>query len=335
MALLWFDGFESKLWNDYEYTGGDPDHGPLISSASPRNGDFCLGYDGSQASMERAIAPSGDLIFGVGMKSTGAVVGYPLTFRSGTTDLLTVGYNRVTGEVFAYKGSPAGTLLGTATLSFQPSTSTWIYVEGLVHFDSSVGTLKLWVDDVLLLDLSALNLGAVNPDNIVVGKFHDNVGIYLDDLYIADTSGTGVTSKLGSGVAIHPLRPSAAGSSTDWVPNAGANWECVDDTTPDGDASYVRSPGVGSKDLYNVTDLPSLTGTIKGVMVGFTGKKTDVGPANVKNVVSVGGTEVKGSQKALTSEYQGYSDLFLVDPNTGVDWTVVGVNSMQIGFEEV
>ena len=67
------------------------------------------------------------------------------------------------------------------------------------------------------------------------------------------------------------LRPNAAGGNTGLTPSAGANWECVDEETPDEDTTYVYITDADGYDTYT-TDLVAGSGTINEVRVYVRGR---------------------------------------------------------------
>ena len=91
------------------------------------------------------------------------------------------------------------------------------------------------------------------------------------------------------------LRPNANGDTTQLNRDGGSsNWSRVDETSSDGDSSYVYSTGSGeAHDLYNLGDT-SQTGTINSVIVHsrmrqVAGSSTSAGPNNAGT-----GTDVSG-----------------------------------------
>jgi hypothetical protein len=82
---------------------------------------------------------------------------------------------------------------------------------------------------------------------------------YLDDAYVEDVNGEG--DQVPQGYQFAMVLPDGAGSSTDWTPGAGNNWEQVNESTaPDDDTTYVEEAVGAELDLYtfgNLTEGPS------------------------------------------------------------------------------
>jgi len=131
------------------------------------------------------------------------------------------------------------------------------------------------------------------------------------------------------------LFPSGAGSSTQMTPSAGSNFQCVDETSPNGDTDYVSDSVVGHKDLYAMGNLPSTSGTIKGIQVLSYDRKDDAGTRQIKNKIKSGATEADGATVTLGTSYVYVRDIFEHDPDTGAPWTPSGVNAIEAGTEIV
>ena len=127
------------------------------------------------------------------------------------------------------------------------------------------------------------------------------------------------------------LRPTAAGNVTGLTPSAGSNWDCVNDTTPDGDSTYVYSNTV-KYDLYNIQDLPWDYGVIDSVTV-TAHCRADSASCNAYMRIYTHSTLYEGAMKVLTGVYGNYSHVWAVNPYTGLAWTIDEINSLQIGIQ--
>ena len=76
------------------------------------------------------------------------------------------------------------------------------------------------------------------------------------------------------------LRPNAAGDETNWSPDSGSNYARVNESSQDGDTSYVERTSTIANDLYNIDDDGSdvLNGaTISQIEVFATAKQVAAG----------------------------------------------------------
>lgn len=123
---------------------------------------------------------------------------------------------------------------------------------------------------------------------------------FFDDVAINDNTGSYQNSWPGDGGIIH-LKPNGAGDNTDWTGyiGTGANYERVDEVTPDDNTSGVRSFTTGQIDDYNI-EASGLSGsdTINVVSVGFRANRstgTTSSTFNVRLKDSSGGTVTESS----------------------------------------
>ena len=108
-----------------------------------------------------------------------------------------------------------------------------------------------------------------------------------------------------------------------------ANWMAVAEVPPDGDSSYNASSTVGDTDRFVGPALPSsLTGIVE-VAVSLYQRKDDAGTRSTRVSINSAGTVAdSGTDLVQSSNYVYAWGSFTTDPNTGVAWTVGGVNGL-------
>lgn len=259
-----------------------------------------------------------------------------VTGASGTRQF-SIGVN-ASRQLVAHRGSSVGgTLLGTSTSAFSSSISYHIQVKVLIH--ASAGTVDVLVNGVSWLTLTGVNTrgaAATTLGGIWIGQAStgDSCTFNFDDLYVCDTAGAANNDFLGDRKVV-ALLPSGAGSSTQFTPSAGSNFQNVDESAPDDDTTYNSSSTIGHKDLYAMGDLASTAGTISGVMTSFRARKDDAGTRTLKSKIKSGATEGNGTDRNLSTSYVTYNDMFEQNPDTSAPWTGSGVNGMEAGVEVV
>lgn len=119
------------------------------------------------------------------------------------------------------------------------------------------------------------------------------------------------------------LRPVAPGSRTQLSRSGcSANWECVSESIPDGDATRVQSSGGNYKtDSYTIGDPPEITCPISKVTVYGRARKASllIGGFIKVHVVS-GGTEFESPPMVVGDTYADYSYEWSANPVTGLPW---------------
>ncbi len=221
------------------------------------------------------------------------------------------------------------TLLGTSAPGLVVATA-WHYLEVEIgSFHDSTGTMNVYLDGAPILALTALDNKTQSSANCDGISIHDitvsGVTMDFDDLYVVN-SGT----KLGER-RIETLRPSAD-STVQWTPNSGAtNYSQVDDTTVDGDTTYVSSSTLNHRDLYTVSDLSTTPASIDCVTVVSFAYKTDAATRAIRNTIKSAAVDATGSDHYLASTYARHDEIYSTDPNTSSAWAAAGVNAILIG----
>lgn len=129
------------------------------------------------------------------------------------------------------------------------------------------------------------------------------------------------------------FRPNATGYSTECERyGADTNWQCVNDTTPDGDSAYVYCyTPIPVTDLYGMLNHTTETGDIENVTLYGCSRKTG---AYVGMTVWYIRTHETVSEKGIyynTDNYETYSRTVVTNPFTGVAWTWDEIDDLEIG----
>jgi len=137
------------------------------------------------------------------------------------------------------------------------------------------------------------------------------------------------------------LRPNGAGDLTEWTPNAGANWQCVDEAVCDA-SDHVTANTDGLRDLYTLpADVP-LTASINSVTVyRAQDRAAQWTVGHTYPILKTGGVIHRGA--AVTASYphvtiscnSPVSHTWTENPETTNPWTPAEVNALQAGVEEV
>ena len=169
-------------------------------------------------------------------------------------------------------------------------------------------------------------------DAISVGSDQQFELIYVDDLYVCDTSGIVNNIFLGP-INIVPAYPNAAGGFTAFTAGgtlSGSNFGQLGETPPNGDTDYVQNSNVSDRDSYGYGDI-TLDGTILGaVLYGYakldTVSRSNALTARSDSVDSIGATQAH-------QQDNHYKQVFETDPNTSAGWLVAGLNAAEFGME--
>lgn len=236
-------------------------------------------------------------------------------------------------------GTGSGVLLGM-TGNNAYSRASWNFIEMWVKVHPSDGFVKVYVNSVLLLNVTGVNTQKTGNAwwdvNHVGGPGVFTSGpLLIDDLYYGDTT-TGPGTFPGNiplgdchTVTLFPV----GNDSVQFTPLANANWQEVSETAMDSDTSYNYDSTVGHEDRFNVQSLPAGVSLIYGVQVTGAYRKDDAGARFIKQGAKSGSTETYGANWSLGEEiYVYFTDQWILDPNTSANWLVAGVNAMKIAY---
>jgi hypothetical protein len=212
----------------------------------------------------------------------------------------------------------------------------WHYVELQVVQGTSNGTLNVRLNGVLAITLSAQN--TTQGGGPLLTAFAGSVPgqpcpvtVDVDDLYLADTSGTINNTFLGD-VRVDALQAQANGAQNQWtVEGAASAWEAVSDGD---EATAIRAATAGLRQTFDVEALPVMTTpAIHGVQVTLLARKTDAGTGRVRALVTSGAQMAVSSDINLQEQLAWHTALFERNPNGNVPWTEGAFNAAEFGLE--
>lgn len=338
MAILWMDGFDSygNLSNvrkryDFEHLSN------TYWSYSPTGGRFGAGalvfanFNGYTVSKALPGVTSLTLSFAYKSGSSHDNFDDAVSFgnSSGQTQLLVFESN---GSVLRIKRG--ATILGQ--FNIVPEQFNWISAK--ITFDNSAGSALVECNGVEVVNLSSIDTINSGDSSCLAVAFsgHDEFNVYLDDVFICDLTGAAPFNDILPDTRIDTIKPSADGDISGFTPfGTGSNqYDRVNEIPEDGDTSYVESGITGTKDLYQMDDVPvAVTTDAKAVNVLISGENPDGGGNQIKAKIKNGAVEGTGSPKPLVSGYSVVDTVFTQNPDTLADWTPAEINSMQVGIE--
>lgn len=351
MAILFFDGFDTITYGQITRRGwtvqkasNNQDH--LIGTAYANGTGQGLRVVGQPSSvsptvgfMQRSVASSPVIIIGFDFRRVSSTAGESifLYLREGSTVHLYASATE-TGVINVYRGD--GTLLGSTTAG-AILEDTFGFVELEAGIDNAAGFAVLSVNGEELLTITAADtrnggtLGEVDqvllacssPGFPLTSNLHD-----FDHVYVLDDNGAApLNAKLGP-IRVDILYPTSNSGTPGFTPSAGTNYQNVDDTTPDDDATYNQTTTPGAEDRFGITDLPSASSSIFATQLRTVAKRSDAGLIDVIPAIVSSGTQADGVTQALGSSYIEYTDLFLQNPDGDIPWDDAAINALEIGY---
>lgn len=335
MARIFMTGFEAG------HVGVFDSGTAVIATTKARTGSYA-GYVG-ETYFQQGIMPRSELYIRLGLYMTGGSTragtvnwGFLQALDSGGNAHLTFAVDKISQMLQVVRGTSGGTLLGSGSVV---AANTWYCYEVRVVIDDVYGVVQVKRDGTLDIDLvgteeaplDTRNAGNGDIGTIRFGSQDKTNGLlgYLDDIAINDTSGTINNSWPGRG-GIHALVPNGAGTLTQLTPSAGSNYECVDESPPDDDTSYVESAVLDTSDLYATAGVTPTDGTVSAVQWLARAKLTDSGEGNLRRLVRHDGVNYAGDDQELDTSYRYVSEIMEEAPDE-TEWTLSKVNALEIG----
>lgn len=239
------------------------------------------------------------------------------------------------GRLKLYRGQYGHEQLLSTSIATAPARG-WHYVELQVTQGTSNGVLSVRINGILAIQLTAQNTlqGGGQLLTAFVGAVPGEpcpVTLDVDDLYLADTSGTINNTFLGD-VRVDTLPAQADGALNQWtVEGAASAWQAVSDGD---EASGIRAAAAGLRQSFDIAPLPAMaTPAVHGVQVTLLAKKTDAGLGKVKGLVASGAQTAVSAELILQEQLAWHTALFERNPNGNVPWTEAAFNAAEFGVE--
>lgn len=217
----------------------------------------------------------------------------------------------------------AGTSLGI-TSGAGITAGTFFHIGFMATVHDTAGVYEVRVNGVSKLTGSSADTQATanaRADQVRL-RGHSALGTDYDDLIISTDGWCG-------DCRVVAVRPQGPGNYSAWTPSAGLGWQCVDDTTPNGDTDYVSSSTPGQRNSYDFAAL-GLTGAIKAVQQVTSLRKDDAGTRTVKQFARIGGVDFDGTAVSVGDSYAMTRRVMSTNP-AGGDWTVAALDSSEFG----
>lgn len=217
-------------------------------------------------------------------------------------------------------------------------TNTWFYLEIKVTIDNTVGVVEVRKDGVTVLNITGAdtqNTANATQNRVQLSAHNvatDGIETFFNDLYVCNNQG-GINDDFLGPCRIEMLWPTANGTTNQWTPSAGSNYQNVDEIpNPDSDTTYNAETTANEIDLYVISDLLSASSSIKGATIrGWS--RTTATPTIIQLGLRSGGSNSFATDLTLTTSYFYYSRTLDQNPITSVPFTHAEINALEIGAQ--
>lgn len=228
--------------------------------------------------------------------------------------------------------------------------AVWYHLGWRVFLHPSAGSVEVRLNGGVVVNVSGVKTTSTNlPWAGAIGAFGlgaNSSSITFDDLVVMDDVEDGLSdARLPGGggfdkflgpVEIKVKRPNAVGLSAEWTPTpAVPNWQNVDDTESDDDATYngAVAAAVGASDLFGMEDLAADEDVI-AVQSLVLARKTEEGTAAAATLVRDAGATTVGPTIYQPSIY---AYMIRAEPTRpgGALWSKVAWDAIQYGYRRI
>lgn len=347
MALLYLDSFES-YGSDEDFTnrGWVVDGTDISSTDQSKFGTKSVKLPSGKHIDKDLVSVTAPLFISFYLYISGSSLeSVPIVVTSGSSGLASLSLDVVSD------GSLKINRTGSATLAQSSAgvitINTWHFIEyKLVHKNSTLtDDVICKVDGVEVFNLAAGNDTHHSGTEGVIGSFslqNSTLGggstiNYFDALMIYDSATGNITDFTGP-YRMECLRPNGNGNYSQFTgsdADSTDNYLHVDETSLDGDTSYIQSSTAGHKNSVAIGNISSVS-SILGVMNSSIIKKTAYGGRTFRNFLRIGGSDyTQDTQTPYYNTYRGFSKVLENNPATGIEWTMSDVNGLELGVEVV
>lgn len=302
------------------------------STTHKRNGTHSLEFGGNAAATpsfgnEATLYAGFAYRMGALSGSVHRICGF---YDGGTTDQITL-TRETDGSIAVRRGNSSGTIVAQSAAGVLNTAAVWVHLQVRITFHGSTGAVEVRREGATVASASGVNTSSTG-------------NAYASIFWVAGPSGTGTAwaddvwvsdSAFQGDCKVECLHPTADGNTNNWTATGETErYQCVDDAAAnDGDTSYVTANTLDDKQLFEMGNLISTVGTIKGGKFSHVSRKDDAGSRNLVGVVRSGGSDYDQSDNAQSETYAVYTDYLEQDPATTAAWTISGANAVEYGVK--
>lgn len=339
MTLRFLDSFDHYTTSDITEKWSSA-LGMSIYSGAGRRGTAAIGHQNGNAHLRITLDPQPTWIIGVAIKRPVIAGGGYLLWLGDVSSEQCGLYLNLDGSVSFRSGA---TTLGTSNASIPLGIFTYVQLKVTINNTLGAYEVRFNKDSVLAATGAKTQNTTSASANVIClvsrlsandGPSYTNGVAYYDDFYVCDGAGDRNNDFLGD-ARVDLMLPTGAGTTTQFSPSTGANYQCVNESQPNDDTNFVSSNTIGHIDTYAFADITHDPVGIYGLQVLANVKKDDSGERLIATQTRSGASTYSGEAQSLGTSYKYHRDIWEIDPATLQPWTKDGINNAEHGIKVV
>jgi hypothetical protein len=244
--------------------------------------------------------------------------------------------NYVYGYIRLYGGNGAATLYTSVNNAI--NLNVFGFLEVHLKSDASAGVFEVQYNGSSIGSVTGVKT-AYSSNNwwSAISTVGGSSGaLIVDDMRLFDTTtGPGIYPCNSWGGDLRVADAYAiSNSSVTWTPSTGSNYSTINNPgTQALGTTYNTTSTVNNEDTFNFQTLSSVISEIIAVQVKGAYQQTDAAAHTVEQLLHISGTDYPGSSHILSQGWQYFTDLYPINPHTGVSWTLSDVNALVAGYK--
>jgi hypothetical protein len=232
-----------------------------------------------------------------------------------------------TASIFVYNNAAQ---IGTVTNVPVPGGGI-VYLAALATFSPTEGSVEVFVGSDSVLTLTNVNTDGFGTGNAVAVIFSAANQTTMTDVQVGSGTDGSLTGPLLDPTVLY-IAPNGNSGAPQFAANGHAEQWQNDASVPPSAANYNSSVTIGQADQTTLAPLPGNVETIMAAILRANAVGPSSGTHTFTQEITSSGTVSTGPSHLLSGVPAYYEAEALVDPATGVAWTVAGLNAAIRGY---
>lgn len=323
MARLFGTGFETGDLDDWEVHTNVT---VISTSGYDLTGSYCARLGNYSGYLKKHLSTSYAALY-TACKFTVSSLSTPHIFigfyDSANTLCAYIKGNSTTGVLEAVVGASV-VVNGDFVLLMNHTYLLEVYYKPL----NTGGEITVKLDGVVELTFSGDTTNGLENVQWVYFGGGDGDNTRMDDIVIDDAAWIGNTY-------FQVITPTANGTTVQWTPSTGNNYQCVDEIPPS-DTDYNYTNTADNIDTFTMSDMTGDIKTVKAVYLqvraGYEGNPT---PTQINGVLYINSTNYLSTAQNVPLDFAPLTFIWEINPDTSAAFTESDINGLEAGYKAI